>query len=132
MWTEAEDKALQEQVQENGTCKWSQCGIPGRNNKQCRERWVNVLSSSKKREWTVGEDRQIMSYYITQGPKWHVLSQKLPGRSADCVKNRHNSNFRKMINAKTSKKNIRLVDFAKSDDDVTGRFEIVMTYEEYI
>ena len=37
-----------------------------------------------------------------------------------------------MINAKTSKKNIRLVDFAKSDDDVTGRFEIVMTYEEYI
>ena len=73
-----------------------------------------------------------MSFYITQGPKWHVLSQLLPGRSSDSLKNRLNSNLRKMIHAKTAKKKISVVDFAKRDDDVIGRYEIVMTYEEYI
>ena len=37
-----------------------------------------------------------------------------------------------MIHAKTAKKKISVVDFAKRDDDVIGRYEIVMTYEEYI
>ena len=37
-----------------------------------------------------------------------------------------------MIHAKTAKKKISLVDSNKGPNDIIGRYEIVMTYEDYI
>ena len=65
---------LRDWVIREGPVKWSRCGVPGRSEKQCRERWVNVLSGAKKRQWTVGEDKKIMEFYLAQGPKWHIFS----------------------------------------------------------
>ena len=80
----------------------------------------------------MGEDKKIMNFYITHGPRWRDLAPLLPGRQMDALKNRFNSNLRKMVNANTGRYEISLVDPFKSDNAVIGRYEIVMTYEVYL
>ena len=42
-----------------------------RNSKQCRERWLNHLDESIKREkWSEEEDRKLVHFIIKEGKKW--------------------------------------------------------------
>jgi hypothetical protein len=42
-WTPTEDYLLSESIKEHGMSNWSRIAqnLPGRNGKQCRERWMN-------------------------------------------------------------------------------------------
>lgn len=61
-WTHEEDELLRMYVQLHGSKDWSQVRqlIPGRVPKQCRERWLNVLSPTvNKGQWRNTEDKKI-------------------------------------------------------------------------
>ena len=97
-WTQEEDAILTYQVSLHGTKNWKQVclALPNRIHKQCRERWVNILSPSiTKKKWTEEEDRKILELFYTYGPRWAFIAQRIPGRNDNQVKNRWNSNLKK-------------------------------------
>ena len=72
-WSAEEDEILRKQVAIYGTKNWMKVSeaLPNRIHKQCRERWINVLSPRlTKLRWTDEEDRQIMHLYHELGPRW--------------------------------------------------------------
>lgn len=97
-WTNEEDAILKNWVLQNGPNKWSNCAkiIPGRNCKQCRERWFNHVDPNvKKGDWSLEEDGIIFNFFQTFGPKWAFISKLMPGRSENSIKNRFYSSLRK-------------------------------------
>jgi hypothetical protein len=92
-WSEEEDDLLMKAVQVYGTKKWSDVStlVPGRNPKQCRERWISHLDPTLKHEsFDNIEDELILKYYKIFGPEWAKISKFLPGRSSIAIKNRYN------------------------------------------
>lgn len=102
-WTTSEDQKLIDWVAIEGPNKWSKCSkvIPGRNGKQCRERWCNHLDPNvRKGQWTIEEDVIIFNFFQNYGPKWAFISKFLPGRTENSIKNRFYSTLRKIDNQK--------------------------------
>jgi hypothetical protein len=63
--------------------------ISGRNPKQCRERWLNQLCPSlNKDRWTPQEDAILVHQQRIFGNVWSKVTQFLPGRSPNSIKNR--------------------------------------------
>jgi hypothetical protein len=90
-WTPDEDERLIASVCHFGTGNWTSVaqGVPGRKGKQCRERWVNQISPNLSREvWTAQEDAMLLQQHSFHGNAWSRISQFLPGRSSNSVKNR--------------------------------------------
>ena len=82
-WTEDEDRKLMALVKEIGAKRWTHIAgeLPGRNGKQCRERWHNHLNPSiTKRAWNIDEDRTILECHMSMGNKWAGIAKYLPGR----------------------------------------------------
>ena len=97
-WTDEEDAILKNWVVQNGPNKWSNCAkiIPGRNCKQCRERWFNHVDPNvKKGGWSLEEDAIIFNFFQTFGAKWAFISKLIPGRTENSIKNRFYSSLRK-------------------------------------
>ena len=96
-WTEEEDKTLKSLYHQFGT-QWKRIStfLPGRNGKQCRERFVNHLDDSvTKSKWTRAEDDKLRRLQKEYGNKWSFIASQMPGRSACAVKNRwKSSNFK--------------------------------------
>ena len=62
-----------------------------RNPRQCRERWINVIDPSVRRDkWTLDEEIQILRLWLELGSKWHEISLQVEGRTEIQVKNRFN------------------------------------------
>jgi hypothetical protein len=79
-----EDEQLKELVLVYGCQAWSVIAsqMPGRNARQCRERWKHYLSSDKsKSAWTLEEDQLLYQKMVEFGPRWTALSQYFPGRT---------------------------------------------------
>lgn len=90
-WTAQEDALLLKLVDRNGPRRWNATAahIPGRNAKQCRERWVNNLNPEvKKTPWSDEEDQVLCDAQARLGNKWSQIAQMLPGRPDNAVKNR--------------------------------------------
>ncbi|KAL7543385.1 hypothetical protein ACHAXR_013340 [Thalassiosira sp. AJA248-18] len=88
MWTSDEDRNLQsvvDSLNEKGLpLKWphvaEQC--PNRNGKQCRERYMNHLSSAVKSDvWSPEEDASIFSLFFRLGKKWCNIAKMVRGRT---------------------------------------------------
>eukprot|EP01130_Rhizamoeba_saxonica_P019312 TRINITY_DN9951_c0_g1_i1.p1 TRINITY_DN9951_c0_g1~~TRINITY_DN9951_c0_g1_i1.p1 ORF type:complete len:335 (-),score=73.85 TRINITY_DN9951_c0_g1_i1:25-1029(-) len=97
-WSESEDGALKLCVEELGKVSWSKIAdkIPGRNGKQCRERWVNALDPNINRgPWTEEEDDIIIKNHAKYGNAWSKIGKLLPGRPNNKIKNRWNSALKK-------------------------------------
>lgn len=105
-WTEQEDKLLEELIMFKGSKKWTNIAnklnevFHGKSNfrlgKHCRERWLNHLDPSlKKNDWTPEEDEIILINQAKIGNKWSIISKLLPGRTENQVKNRWKSILRK-------------------------------------
>ena len=92
-WRPEEDKALIESVKIHGTKNWVTVAslVPGRNPKQCRERWTSHLDPNlSHNEFTPQEDTIIILQHQANGSLWAKIAAYLPGRSATAVKNRFN------------------------------------------
>jgi Myb-like DNA-binding domain len=88
-WTPEEDQILREKRALYGR-KWAKIAshLPGRQGKQCRERFVNHLNPElKKGEWTDDEEAVLIAMRQDHGNQWANISKQLPGRSDNDVKN---------------------------------------------
>lgn len=88
-WTAEEDAILREKRAFYGR-KWAKIAahLPGRQGKQCRERFVNHLDPElKKGEWTDDEEAILIAMHEQYGNRWANISKNLPGRSDNDVKN---------------------------------------------
>ena len=98
-WSTEEDAKVVEWVNSHGPVKWVKCAeqLEGvRSGKQCRERWINSLNPGIKLDkWTQEEDDTLYREYKRNGPKWTLISQMIPGRTENSVKNHHYSAMRK-------------------------------------
>lgn len=83
-----------------GACHWSTIAafLPQRSGKQARERWINQLDPTlKKKNWTVNDDRVILSLHARVGNKWSSIAPLLEGRTDNAVKNRFNSTLKRAV-----------------------------------
>ena len=96
-WTREEDQTIINFVRENGSKNWTQLAalLPGRIGKQCRERWRNHLDPNINHSmWTNEEDLQLIKLHDKFGNAWVKISQLMPGRSDNAIKNRWNSTLK--------------------------------------
>lgn len=71
------------------SCSEVAAQILSRDGKQCRERYVNHLSSSlKPKIWHPSEDVLIMHLFFKHGTKWSKISKAFVGRTDNGIKNR--------------------------------------------
>jgi hypothetical protein len=86
-----EDEILIETVQTHGTSDWLLIAsfLPGRNPRQCRERWANYVNPNLvKKGWTHEEDALLIQKYNELGPQWEAISKMFEGRARNNLKNR--------------------------------------------
>mmetsp|Transcript_52757 Transcript_52757/g.78618 ORF Transcript_52757/g.78618 Transcript_52757/m.78618 type:complete len:341 (-) Transcript_52757:397-1419(-) len=102
-WTEKEDEQLKGLVtslhdgEKEKTIKWAVIAakMDNRTGKQCRERWHNHLRPDlKKGEWSKEEDELIVKLQARMGNQWSKITNHLPGRTDNDVKNRWHSSMR--------------------------------------
>lgn len=87
----AEDIILCRLVVQFGTSSWEifPQWLPGRNARQCRERWIKYLSPSNRFEPFLPEEDQLLrSLYAKYGARWVKISQFFQRRTDIQVKNR--------------------------------------------
>jgi hypothetical protein len=91
-----EDIKLRELVADHGPNAWDvvAAALPGRNVRQCRERWKHYLSSDRlNAAWTPDEDRLLFDKMGSVGPKWTRLATFFPGRTDIQIKTRWMQTF---------------------------------------
>jgi hypothetical protein len=96
-----EDAKLKELVERSGTISWDVVAreMPGRNARQCRERWKHYVSSTRpKGEWSLTEDLLLYQKMEEIGPRWTNLAQFFPGRTDLQVKTRWMHRFASVSN----------------------------------
>ncbi|OAY60494.1 transcription factor MYB90 [Manihot esculenta] len=108
-WTPEEDNLLRKCVDKYGEGKWHQVPLKAglnRCRKSCRLRWLNYLKPNiKKGEFEADEVDLIIRLHKLLGNRWALIAGRIPGRTANDVKNYWNTHLRKKeasarINAK--------------------------------
>ena len=90
-FTKEEDELIKQLVALNKNTNWETIAkyVPGRTARQCRDRYNSYLfKEAEPKPWTPEEDLIIVSKYQEFGPHWVKISQSLPGRTGNNVKNR--------------------------------------------
>ena len=98
-----DDEALRRLVEEFGENNWTMIveRMPGRNVRQCKERWMNYLSPNLNRSpWTPEEDALLIKKQKELGSKWVKISQFFQNRTDAMVKNRFQVLRRKELKEK--------------------------------
>ena len=74
--------------------------VPGRNSKQCRERWFNNLHPSVNHgPWTPEEDEKLLRLQKEHGGSWSKITPYIVGRTVNSVKTRfHTLNRERLHN----------------------------------
>lgn len=91
-WTPEEDRKLLKGVSIYGTKNWILVAgmVPPRTAKQCRERYTGQLDPRLNHEsWSFREDCTLIGLHQSFGNCWAKIASFIPGRSANCVKNRY-------------------------------------------
>ena len=105
-WTPEEDRKLLDAVAQIGTDSWIRVSqrVPGRNSKQCRERWKNYLSPTVRNlPWTPEEDAKLAELFSQFGPQWAKIASLFNARTDVNVKNRWSYLKRKEKRIKSTK-----------------------------
>lgn len=90
-FTPQEDEALKFLISQFGSDNWIQIAqlMPGRNPKQCRDRFYNYLSEFQRKDpWEPREDEILLNLLSIIGTKWVEIARHIPGRSGNDAKNR--------------------------------------------
>ncbi len=96
-WTKEEDLVIMELVGRFGK-SWSKISkaMVSRNGKQIRDRYLNILDPSvRKEKFIVEEDLLLLRLYKKFGPRWANIAKYFNKRTADMVKNRFHSSIKK-------------------------------------
>ncbi|XP_068320149.1 transcription factor MYB90-like [Pyrus communis] len=100
-WTKEEDDRLRHFVQQNGEGKWHQAPLKvdlNRCRKSCRQRWLNYLKPSIKRgNFREDEIDLMIRLRMLLGNSWSLIAGRLPGRTANDVKNYWSTRLRKKL-----------------------------------
>lgn len=91
-FTQDEDARLISLVEKHGASAWHAISekMPGRNPRQCKERWFSYLCPGIRTDpFTPEEDLLILSKYKEIGPKWVRMTQFFSGRTDTNLKNRY-------------------------------------------
>jgi hypothetical protein len=92
-FTPAEDDQLRALVAAHGTNNWAAISekMPGKNVRQCKERWTNYLAPVLNvSTWTCEEDFFLLQKYAEFGSKWVQIASFFPNRTDSMIKNRFN------------------------------------------
>nr|AGE92356.1 MYB transcription factor 1 [Ipomoea batatas] len=105
-WSEEEDQLLRECIQKYGEGKWHliplRAGL-NRCRKSCRLRWLNYLRPDIKRgEFSPDEIDLILRLHRLLGNRWSLIAGRIPGRTANDVKNLWNTHLQKKVSAMAS------------------------------
>jgi hypothetical protein len=76
-----------------GSSDWATIAerMPGKNQRQCRERWTNYLAPTlNTAHWTREEDILLIQKYSEFGAKWVQVAAFFPNRTDSMMKNRFN------------------------------------------
>jgi 3-oxoacyl-ACP reductase-like protein len=90
IFTSEEDEHLRALVAQHGT-NWQEIAssLPGRNARQCQNRWYNYLSpGTGPAGWTEEEDNLLREKVSRLGPKWTRIAAFFPGRTDTSIRNR--------------------------------------------
>ncbi|XP_061356461.1 transcription factor MYB113-like [Gastrolobium bilobum] len=102
-WTEEEDDLLKKCIQQYGEGKWHRVPLLAglnRCRKSCRLRWLNYLRPNIKRgNFAEEEVEMIVKLHKLLGNRWSLIAGRLPGRTANDVKNYWNCHLSKKLNA---------------------------------
>nr|WUT88019.1 R2R3 MYB transcription factor [Rehmannia glutinosa] len=101
VWTPEEDIRLRKCIQNFGEGKWHlvplRAGL-NRCRKSCRLRWLNYLNPNIKRgQFNKDEVDLIIRLHKLLGNRWSLIAGRLPGRTANDVKNFWNSHIDKKL-----------------------------------
>nr|WDP81124.1 ANT1-like protein [Solanum lycopersicum] len=101
-WTEEEDFLLRKCINKYGEGKWHLVPIRAglnRCRKSCRLRWLNYLRPHIKRgDFEQDEVDLILRLHKLLGNRWSLIAGRLPGRTANDVKNYWNTNLLRKLN----------------------------------
>ncbi|TYZ54360.1 hypothetical protein PybrP1_013187, partial [[Pythium] brassicae (nom. inval.)] len=90
-WRATEDRLIAELVERYGARQWAVIAshINGRTGKQCRDRWHHQLNPAiNKAPWTPREVEVLRRRQAAYGNRWAKITEELPGRTDNAVKNR--------------------------------------------
>jgi len=108
-WSKEEDRILLELIADYtntgkvASINWASVSstIPGRNAKQCRERWfLNLDPSINRGPWTPDEDRRLVELAQQCGGRWSLIAKNMDGRTENAVKTRFQSLQRQQARSK--------------------------------
>lgn len=88
-FTPEEDTKLSDLVREYGSDDWPQIArlMPGRNARQCKDRWNNFLSPAVVNgPWTEEEEATLCTRFAMLGNSWKLIATFFPGRTEINVK----------------------------------------------
>ncbi|CAN1122755.1 Transcription factor MYB113 [Linum perenne] len=98
-WTEEEDRLLRKCISSFGEGRWHQVPLRAglnRCRKSCRLRWLNYLKPNIKRgEFSEDEVDLITRLHKLLGNRWSLIAGRLPGRTANDIKNYWNTHQKK-------------------------------------
>nr|WJZ68972.1 MYBSG6-1 [Gorteria diffusa] len=108
-WTAQEDRLLKNCIEKYGEGKWHLVPLKtglNRCRKSCRLRWLNYLSPNIKRgDFREDEVDLILRLHKLLGNRWSLIAGRIPGRTANDVKNYWNTHIRSRSTQQKGKPN---------------------------
>jgi hypothetical protein len=83
-FTPHEDDLLVRAIAQHGLSDWTQIAecLPGRNPRQCRDRWLNYLSPEVSNSpWSAQQELLLIQKHQECGPSWKYIASFFPGRT---------------------------------------------------
>ncbi|XP_003621572.2 transcription factor MYB1 [Medicago truncatula] len=126
-WTYEEDNLLKAYINKYGEGKWHlipQRAGSGLNRcrKSCRLRWINYLKPNiNRKSFSEDEVDMILRLHKLLGNRWSLIAGRLPGRTANSVKNYWNTHLLKKVVSKQEEEKEKPMETMKAHQVIKPR-----------